>query len=245
MEGIFEEVSRAFALGPGESGLGLARGFFRLLPTVFIVPAFGLRGLPAQVRASMALVLAFAVAPALSSAPQEPAGLAVTLFIDMLRGLPLALASAVPLWAGAMAGGLFDELRGPSADVKLAPTPDAHSPSAVLLSLLAGFFFFAAGGPSTLVRAIVRADLSSEIVSQTVSTLAAGATVALVVAGPLLAAAILSTTAGALVSRSPFGAARSVVPSLRAMAMLAFFAVALERVATLLALVTTQGLHRS
>jgi flagellar biosynthesis protein FliR len=243
VEGLFEEVARAFSLGG--SGGGLARGFFRLLPTVFVVPAFGLRGVPIQVRASMALVLAFAVAPAISTQGVEPGGLAVTLFVDVLRGLPLALASALPLWAGTMAGGLFDELRGPSADVKLAPTPDAHSPSAVLLSLLGGFFFFAAGGPSTMVRAIVRADVDANVVTRTVSTLAAGASIALVVAGPLLAAAILSTAAGAMVARSPFFAARAVVPSLRAVAMLAFFAVALERVATLLALVTAEGIHKT
>ena len=90
-----------------------------------------------QVRASMALVLAFAVAPALASAPAEPGGLLVTWLVDVLRGLPLALAATVPLWAASMAGGLFDELKGPRADVKLAPVADAHSPSAVLLSLLA------------------------------------------------------------------------------------------------------------
>lgn len=241
MEGLFDQIVRAFSLAG--TGAGLARGFFRLLPTVALVPAFGLRGVPVQVRASMALVLAFAVAPALASAPAEPGGLLVTWLVDVLRGLPLALAATVPLWAASMAGGLFDELKGPRADVKLAPVADAHSPSAVLLSLLAGSFFFAAAGPSTIATAIVRADLGREVVSRTVGTLAAGATVALVIAGPLLAAAIVSTAASAIVMKSPFAAARGVVPSLRSAAMLAFFAVALERVATLLAIVTEQGLR--
>ncbi len=243
MEGLFEDVVGAFSLAG--SGMGLARGFFRLLPTVLVVPAFGLRGVPVQVRASMALVLAFGVAPAISLQNPEPGGVVVTLFVDVLRGLPLALASALPLFAGAMAGGLFDELRGPLVDVKLAPTPDAHSPAAVLLSLLGGCFFFAAGGPSTLARAVVRADLSEGIVTRTVATLAAGASIALIIAGPLLGAAILSTAAGAIVSRAPFAAARGIVPSLRAGAMLAFFAVALERVATLLALFSAHGARSS
>jgi len=241
VEGLFDEIVRAFSL-PG-SGAGLARGFFRLLPTALLVPAFGLRGTPLQVRASMALVLAFAVAPALAEAPPEPGGLLVTWAVDLLRGLPLALAAAVPLWAAAMAGGLFDELKGAREDVKLAPLEGAHSPSSVLLSLLAGSFFFAAGGPAAIAKAIVRADLTEDVVTRTVATLAAGSTVALVVAGPLVAAAIVATTASAIVVRAPFSAARGAAPSLRAAAMLAFFAVALERVATLLAMVTEQGVR--
>lgn len=241
MEGLFDEIVRAFALAG--TGAGLAHAFFRLLPTVLIVPAFGLRGVPAQVRVAVALVLAFAVAPALGGAPVEPGGTLVTWLFDVLRGFPLALAAAVPTWAAAMAGGLFDELRGPRVDVKLAPVADAHSPSAVLLSLLGGIFFLSVGGPSAIARAIVRADLGADVLGHTVATLAAGATVALVIAGPLLAATVVSTAATAIVVRAPFAAARGVAPSLRAAAMLAFFAVALERVATLLAIATEAGVH--
>lgn len=236
VEDVFGEVSRAFALGGG--GLGLARGFARLLPTALLVPAFGLRGLPATVRASVALVLAFAVAPALGTAPAEPGGELVTLVVDVLRGFPLALSAALPLWASTMAGGLFDELRLARTEVKMAPLPDAHSPSAVLLSLLSGFLFFAVGGPSSIAKAVIAAELSRDVVEKTVGTLAAGAGVALVVAAPLVASAILSGAASAILSRSPFAAARGAIPSLRGLAMLAFFAVALERVATLIALVT-------
>ncbi len=88
--GVFDQVVRAFALEG--TGFGLARGFARLLPTALLVPAFGLRGLPITVRASMALCLAFAISPALSGTTPEVGGPIVTLVVDALRGLPLAIA---------------------------------------------------------------------------------------------------------------------------------------------------------
>lgn len=240
--GVFDQVVRAFALEG--TGFGLARGFARLLPTALLVPAFGLRGLPVTVRASMALCLAFAISPALSGAPgaaPEVGGPVVTLLVDALRGLPLALASAVPMWAASMAGGLFDELRGARLEARLPAVADAESPSATLLTLLSGVFFFATGGPASIARALVRAELGHDLLVHTVGTLAAGMTLALVVGGPLVAAGVTVAAAQAVLSRSPFASVRGALPSLRAVTLLAFFAVALERVAALLAMAAERG----
>ncbi len=237
----FDELVRALAL-PG-AGLGLARGFARLLPTVVMVPAFGLRGLPVAVRGAIALCLALAVGPALSSAAPEAGGVLLTLVGDVLRGLPLALAGAVPMWAAGMAGGLFDELRGAALEPSRAAVPEANSPSATLLTLLAGTFFFSVGGPSVIARAALRAEVGAGLLEHTVGTLAAGMTVALLVAGPLLAAGVVVAAGNAVLARGPFSAARGALPSLRGIAMLTFFAVALERVAVLLALLTERGVR--
>jgi type III secretory pathway component EscT len=237
--GLFDEVARAFSVG--EAGLGLSRGFFRILPTVIVVPAFGLRGMSPQVRASMALVLAFAVAPAASLSVMEPGGLVVTWAVDVLVGLPLALAAAVPLWAASMAGGLVDDLGGPRVDAQLAVSRDTTSPVGTLLSLLAGALFFAAGGPKAIALAVLHSSLATDVLSRTVTTLAAGATVALVVAGPILAAQVVSTASSIVLLRAPFGAARSLVPTLRSATLLAFLALSLERIAVLVALFTADA----
>lgn len=237
--GVFDQVVRAFALEG--TGFGLARGFARLLPTALLVPAFGLRGLPITVRASMALCLAFAISPALSGTTPEVGGPIVTLVVDALRGLPLALASAVPMWAASMAGGLFDELRGARLEARLPAVADAESPSATLLTLLSGVFFFATGGPASIARALVRAELGHDLLAHTVGTLAAGMTLALVVGGPLVAAGVTVAAAQAVLARSPFASLRGALPSLRAVTLLAFFAVALERVAALMAMAAERG----
>ena len=237
--GVFDEVVRALALEG--TGFGLARGFARLLPTALLVPAFGLRGLPVTVRGSMALCLAFAISPALSGAAPEVGGPVVTLVVDLLRGLPLALASAVPMWAASMAGGLFDELRGARLEARLPAVADAESPSATLLTLLSGVFFFATGGPASIARALVRAEVGHDLLVHTVGTLAAGMTLALVVGGPLVAAGVTVAAAQAVLARSPFAALRGALPSLRAVTLLAFFAVALERVAALMAVAAEGG----
>lgn len=239
VEGLFEEVARAFSLG--ETALGLSRGFFRILPTVIVVPAFGLRGVSPQVRASMALVLAFAVAPTASLSVLEPGGVVVSWAVDVLVGLPLALAAALPLWAATMAGGLVEDLGGPRVDAQLAVSRDASTPVATLLSLLSGALFFAAGGPKAIALAVGRTTLATDVLSRTVSTLAAGATVALVVAGPILAAHVVSTASSVVLVRAPFAAARGLVPTLRSVALLAFLALSLERIAVLVALFTADA----
>ena len=98
--------------------------FLQQLPIMLLtlVPAFGLRALPLAARGVVGLALAAAVAPAVASTSvATPARLPwiALAFEQIVRGLPVAVAAAVPLWAATMAGGLVDTLRG-------AMTPRQH-----------------------------------------------------------------------------------------------------------------------
>jgi type III secretory pathway component EscT len=113
------------------AALGLA--WARAMPAVTLGPAFGQR-------AVMGLALAASIFPALTpvaASTSEP--FVVLALIEVARGLPLAIAAAVPLWlwAATMAGGVADALRG-SQETPGAPTVEGRAtPLGVLLSLLA------------------------------------------------------------------------------------------------------------
>src|SRR5689334_8936840 len=114
---------------------------------VTIVPAFGLRALPAAGRGVLALALAAAIHPAVGAAaaitdsPGAPWALRV--LEQILLGLPVALAAAIPLWAATMAGGLVDALRGAADGPGLATVEGRASSFGVLLSLFASVVFLA------------------------------------------------------------------------------------------------------
>src|SRR5262245_41784225 len=126
MPGVVETVVSALAAANIDvAALGLA--WARVMPTVVLVPAFGLRALPVPARALVALALAGAIVPALAPAARVTAEpWAVTLVGEILRGLPVAIAAAVPLWAATMAGGVADALRGGSDNVS-APTVEGRA----------------------------------------------------------------------------------------------------------------------
>ena len=120
------------------AALGLA--WARAMPAVTLGPTFGQRAVPAPARAVMGLALAASIFPALTpvaASTSEP--FVVLALIEGARGLPLAIAAAVPLWlwAATMAGGGADALRG-SQETPGAPTVEGRAtPLGVLLSLLA------------------------------------------------------------------------------------------------------------
>ncbi len=242
MEPLSSEIVRAFAL-LGTDGPSLLRAFARLLPTVILVPAFGLRGLAPALRLSVALVLSSAIAPAFAAALPPDRGLALplALALEALRGLPVALASALPLWAGTMGGGLFDELRSFPVDVRIPAMAGARSPSAVLLSLLGGSLFFAAGGPSNIAMALARPELDPSLLERTARTLASGATLAVIVAGPLVASSILLSALEVVISRGAPSSVRAALQPLRGLALLALLALALDRIALVLASLVADG----
>src|SRR5580700_3879875 len=104
MPSVVGTVADAFAQsGIDLAALGLA--WARVMPAVTLVPAFGLRALPAPARAVMGLAFAASIFPAMApvaaGATQPWALLAV---VEIVRGLPVALAAAIPLWAATMAG---------------------------------------------------------------------------------------------------------------------------------------------
>src|SRR5271163_1825284 len=128
------------------AALGLA--WARAMPTVVLVPAFGLKALPRPTQAFIALALALSVWPALVPAPQSQAPWMVAALVEILRGVPIAIAAAVPLWAATMAGGIADALRG-SQDAPSFPLVDGRTtPLAIPLSLLACAIFLHGGGPA-------------------------------------------------------------------------------------------------
>lgn len=215
--------------------LGLA--WARAMPTVTLVPAFGLRALPAPARIVVGLSLAASVFPALvpvvstASAPWP-----VLMLVEVARGLPVALAAAVPLWAATMAGGLADALRG-SQDTLSVPTVEGRpTPLGVPLSLLGCAMFLSTGGPARVVRAIALHPVGGHPLLAAADDIAAGVTLAISIAGPLLAAAIVVEIAAALIARAASPAQiHALLAPLRALGTLAVIAVVFDRLAAALA----------
>lgn len=233
------EVVRAFdASGVDLSALGLA--WARALPAVTLVPAFGLRALPAPVRAVLALALAAAVFPALApvaSAASAGPGVPWPLLAleQVVRGVPVAVAAAVPLWAATMAGGVVDALRGAQESVSLATVEGRATPLGAPLALLAGALFLAGGGPSRIALALATRDLPAHPVLLAVHDLLAGVVLAVMIAGPLLAAAVVLEIAAALVARASAPAqVHALLAPLRALGVLAVAALVLDRLAAVL-----------
>lgn len=98
---------RDSGLDPSAWGMALAR----MLPTVLIVPAFGAGYLPIAVRLGIGVALAASIAvgmngPPAALTPHAPWILA--LVTEGLRGVPVAVAAALSLWAAMVAGGLSE-----------------------------------------------------------------------------------------------------------------------------------------
>ncbi len=129
-----------------------ARAFARVLPTATLVPALAMRGAPAPLRGAIAVSLA---APIASSFGAVPAGaLMLTLVADAIRGIPLAIAVATPLWMATHIGAIADLMRG-TPEASIAPPPaaeGARGPLSTLSALLAASAWIASGG---VVRALL------------------------------------------------------------------------------------------
>lgn len=228
-----------------ERGVDLARvgaAWARAAPTVTIVPAFGLRALPTAARAVLGIALAAAVFPALP--PSSFAGpLWVGLMTEVLRGLPVAIAAAVPLWAATMAGGVVDALRG-SSDPRPVPTVEGDAtPLGIAYSLLACSMFFATGGPARITSALA-ADVSLQHAALRASLdLTNGITIAVALAAPLLAASVVIEVAGALIARAATPAQlHLVLAPVRALALLAVLGLVVPKTSEYLAAVVAHAL---
>jgi type III secretory pathway component EscT len=207
-------------------------------PTVAIVPAFGLRALPSAARSVMGLALAAVIFPAVGPAVIDGTASWPLLALEqVLRGLPIALAAAVPLWAATMAGGVADALRNANDTVNLPTIEGPATPLGVPLSLLACAIFLATGGPARVVLALASPSVAAHPLLAASSDLVAGITLAIAIGGPLLAAAVVVEVAGALVARAASPAQMHLLLApLRALALLAVMAVVLERVSAVLAI---------
>jgi flagellar biosynthetic protein FliR len=236
MPSLVGTIAEAFARSGVDLGaVGLA--WARVTPVITLVPAFGLRALPAPARGVMALAFAACIFPALAplatSSSQPWAVLALT---EVARGLPVAIAAAVPLWAATMAGGVADALRG-SQETPSVPTVEGKAtPLGVPLSLLASAIFLATGGPARVVKALALHAVGPHPVLAAADDLVRGIALAVALGGPLLAAAVVIEVAAALVARGASPAqVHALLAPLRALGTLAVMAVVLERVATALA----------
>jgi type III secretory pathway component EscT len=232
-----DTLARALDADTGElRAFGLA--WARAAPTVVLVPAFGLRAVPAPVRITLGLSLAAAVAPALLPAATSGRPWAFDVLVEAARGFPVALSAAVALWVAGMAGGLFDDLRGARERSGL-PTaePDATHFSA-LLGLLAALAFLETGGPARVARALAQPELGFyDPLLRAANNVAAGIGLAVAVAAPLVAAAVVLEVASALIARAAHPAyVQPLLAPLRSVALLAVLAFVLDRIVELLAL---------
>jgi flagellar biosynthesis protein FliR len=224
------------------ASLGLA--WARAMPLVVIVPAFGLRALPAPARALFGLSLAACVFPAVGSVASvasvatasEGASWALLALGEVARGLPIAIAAAVPLWAATMAGGVADALRG-SLDTPSGPTVEGPAtPLGIPFSLLACALFFSTGGPGRVVMALASRAPGTHPLLAAVDDLTGGITLAVALGAPLLAASVVIEIAAALVARAASPAqVHALVAPLRALGTLAIAGIVLDRLAGALA----------
>ncbi|HVH44603.1 MAG TPA: flagellar biosynthetic protein FliR [Labilithrix sp.] len=219
-------------------GLGLA--WARFAPTLAIVPAFGLKALPAPARAILGLALAAGIYPALVPLVVGHDGtpwFALALE-QIVLGLPVALAAAIPLWAATMAGGLVDSLRGAQEGTGLAVVEGSKaSPLAVLLSLLASVVFLSTGGPARVAEALATTTLKAHPLLEASHVLVAGIGLAVAIGAPLLAAAVVLEIAFALIARAASPSqVHALLAPMRALGLLAIMAIVLERIADLVAL---------
>jgi flagellar biosynthetic protein FliR len=216
------------------AALGLA--WARATPLVVLVPAFGLRALPAPGRALIALVLAASVFPAIpSAAASSNVPWALLAVVEVLRGLPVALAATIPLWAATMAGGIVDALRA-SQDTLLVPTIEGRPTTlGAPLSLLASAIFLASGGPARATAALAAHGVTTDPLLAAADDITGGIALAVSLAGPILAAAVVVEIAAALIARAAAPAqVHALLAPIRALGILTILAAVLERITSAL-----------
>jgi flagellar biosynthetic protein FliR len=216
--------------------IGLA--WARVFPTVTIVPAFGLKALPAAARGVLALAIAAAIFPALAPVLTTRAGVPWVLLAleQVLVGLPIALAAAVPLWAATMAGGLLDNLRGAQEGAGSPVVEGRASNFGILLSMFASAAFLATGGPARVASALAAFRPTEHPLLAAAQDLTTGITLAVSIGGPLLAAAVVLEITFALIARAASPAQiHALLAPIRALGLLAIVAIVLERIGALLA----------
>lgn len=237
--GLVEAVATELARGEMDL-VSLGLGWARAAPVVAIVPAFGLRALPAPARAVIAIAIAATIAPAVAADPSLASrNWVLALIAAFLQGLPIAIAAAVPLWAATMAGGVIDAVRGSNDTVSMPTVEGRPSTLGVPMALLASTVFLATGGPSRVAMALALPSTvpGSQAVLRAALDLSSGITIALSVAAPVLAASIVVEIAGALVARAASPAQiHSLLAPARSLAILGVAALLFERMAALVAL---------
>jgi flagellar biosynthesis protein FliR len=214
--------------GAGFDWQAWTRAWLRVLPSVTLVPAFGARFLPVQARAVLGLGLAAMLVPAMG---ETVAGAPywASFGSDFLSGVPVALTASATLWATAMAGGLFDDIRGASQS-QVSLLSEAPTPMGTLLALFACVGFLQLGGVEQIVMALAAPEPSASVAwLRATQQLVAGIHVAFALAAPFMVASVVLDVAGALVARAAApGSIQNLLTPLRSLALLATFALVLR-----------------
>ncbi len=180
----------------------------RWVPVVLLAPFFAARALPMVARIAIALALSAAVFPAALAAagplPASTLGLALLVARELLVGALLGLLVAIPFRALEAGGRLMDTARGARmAEVLAAPTDARASPLGAFLLLMGVALFFTVDGHLLVIRALGASYQSLPVgaalgpgAPERVTALALHLTgrfftVALGLAAPVLAAAVL------------------------------------------------------
>jgi flagellar biosynthetic protein FliR len=235
---LFDALAGAF-VASGVDPRAWALGFARVIPTVTLVPAFGLSAVPAQTRLTLGLALGLCCAPALAGRMEGDGWLVVAMGREALVGLPVALLAALASYVALMAGGLVDDLRGAKETVTLPALPEQLPPVSVLFALLASIAFLETGGAARVVGA-----LSSPLLGPRFSwpalaqAFASSIELAFAIAAPLAVACVLLEIASALIARAATPAfIGPVLAPLKSVVLLGVLALVFERIAELLAIV--------
>lgn len=229
---MLTELAAALSLTSSDlEAWGLA--WARVAPTIALVPALGLRALPGPARAVLALGMAAVIAPALRPMAASEGPWALRLLLETVRGLPIALAAAIPLWAATMVGGVIDALRGANEQLSSPLVEGRPTALGIVFSLMASLVFLATGGPARLASALADASLDvAHPLTRAAHDLAAGISIAVALAAPLIAASIVVEVAGALVARAASPAQlHALLAPIRTFALLAMTALVFDRMA--------------
>jgi flagellar biosynthetic protein FliR len=233
---LFGALQAELALAEGQLA-GWALAWARFVPAITLVPAFGLRALPAAVRVVLGLALSAAVAPVVR--PTLHAGpWALQLLAELMSGLPVALSAAVALWTATMAGGVIDDLRASRQMSALPNVESGATVSGALFAMLAALAFLQGGGAARVAASLAHldADFRHPLMSAA-AQLAAGIQLAVAVATPIVICAIVVEVAGALMARAATPAAiERLLAPIRSVVLLAALALLLDRMVALVVL---------
>jgi type III secretory pathway component EscT len=221
LSALLLELARA-GIDPSAWLLGAAR----LAPSVLLIPAFGLRALPAPARLVFAFALAASVLPAFEPLTQLERPWLWAMGAELAQGLPVAVGAASTLWAASMAGSLIDQLGSGGA-----ASEEALGPFGILLSLASAAAFFELGGAERVTLALCSpAPLTHAGIGEVARGLIAGIDVAVLLLAPVLVLLIFLELFQGLLTRATQGALwGSVAPALRSLVLLAALALVLDR----------------
>ncbi|NRA34392.1 MAG: flagellar biosynthetic protein FliR [Polyangiaceae bacterium] len=202
--------------------------FARLLPTMFLLPAFGLGLMPTSVRWAIGGALALALCPAIlaSGGTSEVEWGAAAVARAMLSGMPVAVSAAVPLWVAITAGGMAHDLLG-QGHAGAEPAP-CHIPLGFLFLLVGSFVFLQSGALMPVLARLAAVDDSWSLIG-IAEKITAGISLAVAVAAPIAVAAVVVDLTLALMQRQlPNLSVSMVLAPVRAVVLLGAVALSLD-----------------